>query len=312
MEATDQNDNISATTEQATETAQSNNNEDVQNVPKLKKKVIGYWHVGEFANPNEKPTLMSRLGNAFKSQPKLPPPKKPNCIRFVCVSDTHARHTKFPHPVPEGDVLLHAGDFTLNGGFSEVEHFNEWLGTLPHKHKVVIAGNHDVSFHPEYYEKHWGAFHKKDKQNPEVIKKSLTNCTYLEDSETTIEGIRIYGSPWQPAFGGWAFNLERGKEIREKWDLIPENVDIVITHGPPSGRLGGITFDGTDAGCEDLKEVLVARKPLVHLCGHIHEGYGVREEGGILYINASICNLKYQPFRAPVVFDIEVTTEKQS
>jgi predicted phosphohydrolase len=130
-------------------------------------------------------------------------------MRLVLISDTHQRHDQLT--VPDGDVLVHAGDFSTRGGVEEVARFNAWLGTLKHKHKVVIAGNHDFLFERE----------------PTLARSMLTNVTYLEDSGVTIEGLRFWGSPWQPRFFDWAFNLERGAPLTEKWNLIPTGVDVL-------------------------------------------------------------------------------------
>ena len=109
----------------------------------------------------------------------------------------------FFRSIPEGDVLLHTGDFTMRGNEQEVINFNQWLGSLPHKHKIVIAGNHELSFDPN--------FPKGKNGNAEKMKALLTNCMYLEDSSVTVYGVKIYGSPYQPEFGNWAFPLKRGQ-----------------------------------------------------------------------------------------------------
>jgi len=124
------------------------------------------------------------------------------------------------------------------------------------------------------------------------------------DSSTTIDNWFIWGSPWQPYFHNWAFNLQRGPEIKEKWDLIPNNVDILMTHGPPEGH-GAYTFDAIDAGCADLLDTVKNRvKPLVHVFGHIHEGYGVTSDRTTMFINGSICTFAYQAINKPIVFDL--------
>ena len=207
-------------------------------------------------------------------------------MRVVCISDTHGMHSRVA--VPDGDLLIHAGDITSRGELSIVEQFNEWLGRLPHQHKVVIAGNHDYCF-------------ERNRQDAEA---RLTNCTYLQDSETTVEGFRIWGSPWQPWFFDWAFNLRRGDEISRKWDLIPAGIDILVTHGPPRGY-GDITMrEGEEAGCENLMAAIKRVRPRLHVYGHIHEGYGLREADGTTFINASICTLQYHPTNAPIVIDL--------
>jgi len=249
---------------------------------------------------------VKRLVGVYNNPSQLPS-KPDGAVRFVAVSDTHEREHNMHHKVPEGDVLLHAGDFTFTGAAEAVHKFNKWLGAQPHKHKIVIAGNHDITFDLKYYqEKGRQRFHRGRVHAADEIKKSLTNCIYLEDSECTVEGIRIYGSPWQPEFCDWAFNLDRGsKEIKAKWELIPEGTEVLVTHGPAAKGHGGICQDGFDAGCEDLLRRIFTVKPLVHVCGHIHEGYGITAAKDVTFINASTCDFSYRPSNPPVVFDIK-------
>ena len=205
-------------------------------------------------------------------------------VKIVAIADTHNLHRALT--VPAGDILVHAGDMTSRGTKEEVEEFNDYLGGLPHRHKIVIAGNHDLCFERE----------------PELSASLLTNGMYLEDEAITVNGIVFYGSPWQPAFFNWAFNLERGPEIREKWDLIPEGVDVLVTHGPPFGY-GDETARGEKVGCRDLLAVVQRRKPRAHIFGHIHEGAGIYSSAHTKFINASCCDRWYEPVNAPVVFE---------
>lgn len=122
-------------------------------------------------------------------------PKPPGHTRFVCISDTHNRTDRMEHAIPDGDILIHAGDFTSCGTRDQVIHFNRFLGTLNHPHKVVIAGNHDISFDLKSYDSLWSNF-TQIREEPEETRKQLTNCIYLEDEEITVRGFRIYGSPW--------------------------------------------------------------------------------------------------------------------
>jgi hypothetical protein len=141
-------------------------------------------------------------------------------IRIVCISDTHGQHAKLS--APAGDVLVHAGDFMAFGDApKEIVDFNHWLGKQPHRFKVVIAGNHDLMF-----ERHPGA-----------AKELLSNAIYLENSGTELLGLKFWGSPVQPEFNNWAFNVARGAAIRRYWQMIPEGTDVLVTHGPPFGVL---------------------------------------------------------------------------
>ncbi len=211
--------------------------------------------------------------------------------RIVAISDTHSRHNQFGL-LPDGDILIHAGDATVQGKFDEVIEFNRWLGTLPHKHKIFVAGNHDFLF----------------ERSPDLARVLLTNAQYLLDSFVVVEGLKIYGSPWQPRFFDWAFNLDRGAALRRKWDQIPADTDVLITHGPPHRILDGVidrwtgTFEAV--GCEELLPVVQRIKPRVHIFGHIHAGYGQIEQDGVRYINASNCNEQYKIVNAPIVLDL--------
>ena len=208
-------------------------------------------------------------------------------MKIVAISDTHGLHDSIE--IPDGNLLVHAGDLTRHGTLEDVIDFNNFLAALPHARKIVIAGNHDFCF----------------EENRKACEKALTHCIYLQDQEVTIDGIRFYGSPWQPWFYDWAFNLERGLEIRTKWDLIPEGTDILITHGPPCG-IGDLTARGDKAGCQDLLEVVEKIKPAFHIFGHIHEGFGITSNGATTFINASCCDQLYRPVNSPVVYEFEV------
>jgi Icc-related predicted phosphoesterase len=228
-------------------------------------------------------------------------PQMPGTIRFVCLSDTHGK-TSYLN-VPNGDVLLHSGDFSSMGEERDIVKFNSFLASLQHREKIVIAGNHDLTFDLENQNSLKNNFYNLVGVDAEKVKGLLKDCTYLEDSECYISGYKVYGSPWTPTFFDWAFNLDRGQPISEKWEIIPSDTDILITHGPPKGILDRC-YDGFSAGCEDLLNKIHEIKPLVHLFGHIHEGYGAAFDGTTNYINASICTLRYQPSNKPWVFDL--------
>ena len=228
---------------------------------------------------------------------EVPTHKAENDIRFVCISDTHSLQLNLPEGfIPDGDVLIHAGDFSMQGQPLEITKFNAFLGQLPHQYKIVVAGNHEITFDP--------SFERYTKIDAEWCRSLLTNCTYLQDDFINIYGYKIYGSPWQPEFGDWAFNLKRGQDCLSKWNLIPADTDILVTHGPPLGH-GDYCFDRVRAGCVDLLQVVEKKvKPSYHIFGHIHEGYGVTTNGTTNFINASVCNLRYNPVNKPIVFDL--------
>lgn len=206
-------------------------------------------------------------------------------MRLVAISDTHGFHERIV--VPDGDVLVHAGDFTSSGQEKAVRAFVAWFESQPHPHKVVIAGNHERCL-----EKH-----------PLLARQVFRHCHYLLDSEIVIDGVKFHGAPWQPWFLDWAFNLKRGEPLRQKWALIDDTVDVLITHGPPMGILDH-TYDGERVGCEELAVAMGRIQPRVHIFGHIHEGYGTHREGPTLHVNASSCTVRYEPTNPPIVVDL--------
>lgn len=205
-------------------------------------------------------------------------------MRLVIVSDTHNRK-KFT--VPDGDVLVHCGDFTMLGTSREIKAFDEWLNAMPHPRKIVIAGNHDCGF----------------EEKPAIARRLLKNATYLQDTSVTIDGLKFYGSPWQPWFFDWSFNLPRGAALAAKWSMIPGDVDVLLTHGPPRGILDQ-TGTGEHAGCDDLLGAVQRIKPFVHAFGHIHGAAGAVRNGATLFVNASICDESYVPCHPPIVVDV--------
>ena len=236
--------------------------------------------------------------------------KKPeNYLRFVCISDTHNKTDQMV--LPKGDVLLHAGDFTQVGGEAEVKHFIDFLDRVrPNFQEIVlIAGNHDLTFDTENFHSLpiVQMFHKGKTYDLNAIKDSLKQkCTYLEDETTEIAGIKIYGTPWQPEFGGWGFNVERGANCLDHWSKIPSGIDILISHGPPLGH-GDKCQSGARAGCSELLATIQKRvKPKYHIFGHIHEGYGVTTDGETTFINASSVNISYRQVNDPVIFDLPI------
>jgi len=213
-------------------------------------------------------------------------------MKIVIISDTHTHLN--PH-LPLGDILVHAGDFTSTGTPAQVNQFLQWFSAQPHRHKIFIAGNHDRLF----------------EDAPEQAAQLLAeypNLIYLQDSAIQVEGINFWGSPWQPEFNDWAFNLRRGgPRLREAWNRIPIDTDVLITHGPPHGILDQVR-GGPHLGCEELKIRLAAVKPKVHVFGHIHDGFGVAWDESRLYLNASQLNEEYRPVNRPI--EVEFTAEK--
>ena len=208
-------------------------------------------------------------------------------LKFVAISDTHGQHAKVI--LPEGDVLIHAGDITKRGELNEVNDFLTWFAVQKFEYKIFIAGNHDFFF---------------ERESGERIKQIIpAGVTYLNNEGVIINGIKIWGSPVTPWFFDWAFNCHRGGPIKRYWDLIPPDTDVLVTHGPVFEILDK-TVRGQFVGCADLLTSVKEIKPKVHLCGHIHEAYGSLAKGETLFINASLLNEKYNYVNQPAVFEL--------
>jgi Icc-related predicted phosphoesterase len=208
--------------------------------------------------------------------------------------------------MPDADVLVHAGDFTGRGDPQRVIEFNEWLGKIKPKYKniIVIPGNHELTFESDIKASHYD-------MEPEQVKALITNATLLLDQSIKIDGFNFYGSPWTPYFHNWAFNIHRG-HLKATWEKIPDDTDVLITHGPPHGILDLVPASGFDrncvdvrVGCEELRDRILEVKPKVHVFGHIHEGYGRIDSEGTTYVNASICDGRYRPNNKPIVVEIK-------
>lgn len=205
-------------------------------------------------------------------------------MRIVAVADTHTFEADLPE-IPDGDVFVHAGDLLRAGTLDELEAVAAWIRGLPHSHKIVVAGNHDWCFLRE---------------REAAVLMLGEGVTYLEDSGCTIAGIRFWGSPWQPAYNDWAFNLERGAPLAEKWALIPESTDVLVTHGPPHGFGDRGPIPGRQ-GCEDLRARVERVRPRLHLFGHIHQDGGLWDEDGVAYVNATTWECE----RPPTVVELD-------
>lgn len=213
-------------------------------------------------------------------------------MKIVAISDTHCMHRKVE--VPEGDILVHAGDISGRGKWHTFVDFVQWMSEQSHKHKVFILGNHDGYSHGEC--KKWIADKHPD-----------ANIHLLFEEEVVLEGLKFYGSPWTPEFCNWHFMRPRGKSIARKWDQIPEDVDVLVTHGPPYGHNDVappyMSPQPRAVGCLELLKRVVVVKPKVHIFGHIHCGYGVTasDEVGTIFVNASTCTEQYEPTNPPQI-----------
>lgn len=224
-------------------------------------------------------------------------------MRAIIISDTHNRHEEIE--LPAGDLLIHCGDISRNGTYKEISRFATWLAIQPFKHKIIIAGNHD-----------W-LFEREPKLAQQLIREA--GATYLENESVEIKGLLFYGTPITPQFGHWAFMRERRVEIARYWKKIPDNVDVVISHGGCHG-IGDEVYgwDGSifNAGCEDLLARVQQLKQLKLFCsGHLHSGTRQTKINNTVFVNASICDEAYKAAHKPIVIDlpdIEESNEKEA
>src|ERR1700683_2908928 len=201
-------------------------------------------------------------------------------MRVVLISDTHGMHKDVT--VPNGDILVHAGDITMFGEGVQVRSFNEWAKILPHRLKICTLGNHDV----------FGEL------TADGYQETLTEWQCLVDElfVDTVSGLRFYGSPYTPEFGGdrWNYQLYGANQRIAKWSAIPHDLDFLITHGPAFGILDK-TLEGDFVGDPDLQHAILRTNTKRHVCGHIHEGYGQVTRFAYDFYNASICTRMYKP-----------------
>jgi len=204
--------------------------------------------------------------------------------------------------LPGGDLLIHAGDISSMGRKYEIKEFCDWADGLTNYTSVVfIAGNHDFGFE------------KKPEETMEIVK-SYKWINYLQDNHLSFGAdmenlVKIYGSPWQPEFHNWAFNLPKnGWELEQKWNDIPEDTDILITHGPAFGILDTISGQYENLGCQLLTNRIKKIKPKIHVCGHIHSGRGYVFDGDTHFFNASVLDEQYQYTQKPLTVEWDPVT----
>lgn len=218
-------------------------------------------------------------------------------MKITFISDTHTKHNQVTSSLPGGDLIVHAGDMSSTGTQKEIKSFLDWFTGLDgYTHKIFIAGNHD-----------WG-FQDNSLECRDLLK-LYPNVSYLQDNLEIIgedyeTAVKVYGSPWQPEFWNWAFNLPRmGWELQQMWDDIPMNTDILVTHGPAWGHLDTVQGQSVPLGCELLAERIKVLKPKIHVFGHIHTGYGYKFDGTTHFFNASVLNENYNFTQKPFTVD---------
>lgn len=220
-------------------------------------------------------------------------------MRLVCISDTHNTHKKLI--IPECDVLIHCGDYSSKGHIWEIRDFYKWLDKQSAKHIISIQGNHELGW----------------EQNPALMtdeaRKECPRIILLNDSSTMISGIKFYGTPVQPYFLDWAYNraetdaeiLHYGvPSIKPHFEAIPNDTDVLITHGPPLGILDEVKGrEGQHLGSSSLLEAVKRVKPDIHVFGHIHTGHGEKHQDGTSFYNVAICDERNYPSQSVRVIE---------
>lgn len=177
-------------------------------------------------------------------------------LKIAAISDTHSDHLRLKG-LPEADMLIHSGDCTHEGTIKEFQEFLEWFKELPYKYKLLTPGNHDF-----ICGSHYGLCNQMTKE---------AGIHYLLDSEVEIEGIRFYGTPWTPYCGDWAFCIQE-EDLAEKFNKIPLDTNVLITHGPAKGIL-----DNNYGSISLARQINRLTKLDLHVFGHIHESYGTKK-----------------------------------
>lgn len=208
-------------------------------------------------------------------------------MKVVAVSDSHWKLDKLE--VPAGDVFVFAGDWSVtNGGITDVLKFSNFVKGLKHKHKIIIAGNHD-----------WSA-----QNEPTIVKQMFkeAGAAYLQDEPLVIKGVKFWGSPWSPEFMNWAF-MKPEYELKKVYNRIDPDTDVLITHSPPYGILDRLpSFE--NVGSQALEEAVHRVKPSYHIFGHIHCGYGVEYSDATIFYNVAVCNDDYELVNKPTVIEV--------
>lgn len=212
--------------------------------------------------------------------------RDPSTLEIVLLSDTHQLHREVE--VPRGDILIHAGDFSF---FSKsplaIADFNTWLGELPHRSKIVVPGNHEFFLEADPSER-----------------SLLTNAIVLVNEGAVVDGLRIWGSPVTPSYGS-AFGLSSAADRRRLYARIPDDTDVLITHGPPFGILDTAPDSGMHSGCQELLEAVVRIRPKLHVFGHVHGAHGIFQTDHTTFVNAALLGIHGDLDKSPLVFQMK-------
>ena len=228
-------------------------------------------------------------------------------MKITFISDTHSKHNQVTSSLPARDVLIHAPDISNKGHRSEIQDFIKWFSTIEnYTHKIFIAGNHDFGCQDEVL-----AVEELLRLNPGS--EYLYDDIFLigDESDDYDDMVKVWGSPWQPEFYNWAFNLPRqGAELKAVWNMIPSDVDILVTHGPPNGHLDYVDYAKQNVGCELLRDRIDLIKPKIHVFGHIHSSYGYKFDGTTHFFNAAVLDERYNFTQKPLTVEWDPKTNE--
>lgn len=214
-------------------------------------------------------------------------------MKIVFISDVHTKYDDLQ--ITNCDILISSGDYSFGGKPNEVRGFHEWFNRQLAFNKISVQGNHELWVEDNFYAARL------------IAQEACPDVHFIDEGLVEIGNLKIWCSSISPWFYDWAWNRARGNEIKRHWDLIPNDVDIIVTHGPPYGILDKV--NGNHVGCEDLLNRIKDIKPLIWAGGHIHEGRGVHEFNGTTFINASVCDELYAPIHSPI--EVELTDDKK-
>lgn len=219
-------------------------------------------------------------------------------MKAVCFSDSHHTGPKIDlWLLPEADFGIFSGDCCSKGDEAEYRYFIDWYTEQPVKHKLFVPGNHD------WYTEREPAKARRIAESRGIV--------YLVNDSVELEGYKFFGTPVQPAFFDWAWNYEYPKVRDSYFSMIPDGLDVLITHCPPYGVLDMTppgrwnNQQGENVGCPVLLSHVLRAKPRFHVFGHIHHCYGQLYKDGVHYVNASVCTEQYKMANQPIIVDLD-------
>ncbi len=211
--------------------------------------------------------------------------------KIVCISDTHCQLSQVK--IPDGDILVHCGDWTMLGEQQEIIAFGKHLRKLPHKVKIILPGNHDLTFDKNHEKYHKDRLKWLNMDDRTVL---------LINEAMIIEGISFYATSLVQPIGNpyrtWGFEANETYKL-EKYSKVTYPIDILLSHSPPRGIM-----DGNNYGCKAIKYLVDTTQPKYHIFGHCHEGYGTAKIGDTTFVNASICTRQYTATNKPIVIEV--------